>query len=379
MRSKVLKPIGIFLFILALLVALAFFVVQSSFFKQFLRVTTNAIVSSLTNQGFTIGSIEGDILRGIILRDVSFEIEGQPFIETDEIFIDYSLPLLLDSSMLFSKVVSLDEVSITGLQIYLVHNEDGTWNFEKLGAWEEEKDREESPQWNVFIQNAILTQARIRIDDRVKKEVTDLKSDKIDLTIKMFKIDERIEIELRKSNLGILFQDTDSDILYLDDISGKATYTKGKGVDKFDLKSLNFNLGKAEIVVKGFATNLKHPEFTLKATAKNFGLDESIGNINMELVANGDYENYRYLKASGKLKLVDSTLRGESLQGAIDVINVDGSNITLKGGKINTDFGGVSFAGNLDLEEMLAEGTNNKLDINVTIDSLQASRVLEMV
>ena len=379
MRSKVLKPIGIFLFILALLVALAFFVVQSSFFKQFLRVTTNAIVSSLTNQGFTIGSIEGDILRGIILRDVSFEIEGQPFIETDEIFIDYSLPLLLDSSMLFSKVVSLDEVSITGLQIYLVHNEDGTWNFEKLGAWEEEKDREESPQWNVFIQNAILTQARIRIDDRVKKEVTDLKSDRIDLTIKMFKIDERIEIELRKSNLGILFQDTDSDILYLDDISGRATYTKGKGVDKFDLKSLNFNLGDAEIVVKGFATNLKHPEFTLKATAKNFGLKESIGNINMELVANGDYENYRYLKASGKLKLVDSTLRGESLQGAIDVIKVDGSNITLKGGKINTDFGGVSFAGNLDLEEMLAEGTNNKLDINVTIDSLQASRVLEMV
>ena len=379
MRSKVLKPIGIFLFILALLVALAFFVVQSSFFKQFLRVTTNAIVSSLTNQGFTIGSIEGDILRGIILRDVSFEIEGQPFIETDEIFIDYSLPLLLDSSMLFSKVIPLDEVSITGLQIYLVHNEDRTWNFEKLGAWEEEKDRKESPQWNVFIQNAILTQAKIRIDDRVKKEVTDLKSDKIDLTIKMFKIDERIEIELRKSNLGILFQDTDSDILYLDDISGKATYTKGKGVDKFDLKSLNFNLGKAEIVVKGFATNLKHPEFTLKATAKNFGLDESIGNINMELVANGDYENYRYLKANGKLKLVDSTLRGESLQGAIDVINVDGSKIVLKGGRINTDFGRASFAGNLDLEEILAEGTNNKLDINFTIDSLQVSRVLEMI
>jgi len=52
-------------------------------------------------------------------------------------------------------------------------------------------------------------------------------------------------------------------------------------------------------VVKGFATNLKHPEFTLKATAKNFGLDESIGNINMELVANGDYENYRYFLKLG--------------------------------------------------------------------------------
>ncbi len=379
MRSKVLKPIGIFLLILALLVGLTFFVVQSSFFKQFLRVTTNAIVSSLTNQGFIIGSIEGDFLRGIILRDVSFEIEGQPFIESDEIFIDYSLPLLLDSSMLFSKVIPLDEVSITGLQIHLVHYEDRTWNFEKLGAWEEEKDPQESPQWNVFIQNAILTQAKIRIDDRVKKEVTDLKSDKIDLTIKMFKIDERVEIELRKSNLGILFQDTDSDTLYLDDILGRATYTKGKGVDKFDVKRLDFHSGDAEFRVKGFATNLKHPEFTLTATAENFGLDEGIGNINMELVANGDYENYRYLRANGKLKLVDSTLRGEGLQGGIDVINVDGSDIVLKGGSLNTDFGSVSFDGKLDLEQMLAEGANNKLDINFTIDSLQASRVFEMV
>ena len=77
MRSKVLKPIVIFLFILALMVALAFFIVQSNIFKQFLRVTTNAVVSTLTNQGFIIGSIEGDILRGIILRDVSFEIEGE--------------------------------------------------------------------------------------------------------------------------------------------------------------------------------------------------------------------------------------------------------------------------------------------------------------
>jgi len=379
MRSKVLKPIGIFLIILALLVGLMFFVVQSSFFKQFLRVTTNAIVSSLTNQGFIIGSIEGDFLRGIILRDVSFEIEGQPFIESDEIFIDYSLPLLLDSSMLFSKVIPLDEVSITGMQIHLVHNEDRTWNFEKLGAWEEEKDPQESPQWNVFIQNAILTQAKIRIDDRVKKEVTFLKSDKIDLTIKMFKIDERVEIELRKSNLGILFQDTDSDILYLDDISGRATYTKGKSVDKFDVKRLDFHSGDAEIRVKGFATNLKHPEFTLNATAENFILDESIGNINMELVANGDYENYQYLRANGKLKLVDSTLRGEAIQGAIDVINVDGSKIVLKAGTLKTDFGGASFAGNLDLGEILAEDTNNNLDINFTIDSLQASRVLEMV
>ncbi len=379
MRSKVLKPIGIFLLIVALLAGLMFFAVQSNIFKQFLRVTTNAVVSSLTNQGFIIGSIEGDFLRGIILRDVSFEIEGQPFIETDEIFIDYSLPLLLDSSMLFSKVIPLDEVSITGLQINLIQNEDRTWNFEKLGAWEEPKDKKDSPGWNIFIQNAILSQAKIRIDDRVKKEITDLKSDKIDLTIKMFKIDQRVEMQLRKSNLGIVFQDPDSEILYLDDITGRATYTKGKGTDKFDIKRLKFFLGGSEVSLKGVATNLQHPDFSLQALAVNIGKDENIGDINLELEAKGHYENYRYLTANGKLKLVKSSLRGESLSGGIDDIKVDGPEITLRGGKLSTDFGSASFSGDLDLPEMLADGKDNKLDINLSINSLNASRILEML
>ena len=378
MRSKVLKPILIFLLIIALITALMFFAVQSNIFKQFLRVTTNAVVSSLTSQGFIIGSIEGDILRGIILRDVSFEIEGRPFIETDEIFIDYSLPLLLDSSMLFSKVIPLDEVSITGLKINLVQNEDRTWNFEKLGAWKEPEGKEDSPQWNIFIQNAILSQAKIRIDDRVKKQITDLKSDKIDLTIKMFKIDERIEMQLRKSNLGIVFEGSEDDVMYLDDITGRATYRKGKETDKFTVRRLNFITGGAEISLKGVATNLQHPDFSFQATGVDIGKDDGIGDINMELEAKGHYEQYRYLTAQGKLKLVKSTLKGEKITGGIDDINVDGSDVKLKRGALNTDFGGASFSGDLDLEEILAEGKNNNLNINLSIDSLNAARILEM-
>lgn len=379
MRSKVLKPIVIFLLIIALLSGLMFFAVQSNIFKQFLRVTTNAVVSTLTNQGFIIGSIEGDILRGIILRDVSFEIEGEPFIETDEIFIDYSLPLLLDSSMLFSKVIPLDEVSITGLQINLVQNEDRTWNFEKLGAWEEPKEQEESPDWNIFIQNAILSQAKIRINDKVKKQITDLKSDKIDLTIKMFKVDQKVEMKLRKSNLGIVFQGSEDEILYLDDITGRAVYEKGKGTDKFEIKGLRFFTGGSKVSLKGVATNLQHPDFDLRAVAMNIGNDENIGDINLELEAKGHYENYRYLTANGELKLVKSTLRGEKLEGRISNISLDGTDLTLKGGSLSTGFGSAAFSGDLDLEEMLGEGSDNKLDLDLSINSLNASKIFEMI
>ncbi|MEM7009272.1 MAG: hypothetical protein AAF462_09090, partial [Thermodesulfobacteriota bacterium] len=378
MRAKVLKPIGIFLLIVALLTGAMFFVVQSSFFKQFLRVTTNAVVSSLTNQGFIIGSIEGDFLRGIILRDVSFEIEGETFIESDEIFIDYSLPLLLDSSMLFSKVIPLQEVSITGLQINLVQFEDRTWNFEKLGAWEEPDPTKDSPDWNIFIQNAILSQAKIRVDDRYKKQIMDLKSDKIDLTIKMFNIDKRVEIQLRRSNLGIVFQDTEGEILYLDDIVGKGTYRKHKTSDEFSLNELKFTTGEIAYSLNGTAKNLQQPEFDLRAAAVNIGQEQGLGKINLNLLAKGTYENYQYLRANGDLKLVNSNLRGEKITGGIKNISVDGADVDLKGGTINTDFGKLLFSGGLDLKEMLADGKDNKLDLDINIESLNASKVLEM-
>ena len=48
MRSKVLQPIAIFLLLLALLSALIIFIIQTRYFRQFVKITTNAVVSTLT-------------------------------------------------------------------------------------------------------------------------------------------------------------------------------------------------------------------------------------------------------------------------------------------------------------------------------------------
>ena len=104
MRSKVLQPIAIFLLLLALLSALVIYIIQTRYFRQFVKLTTNAVVSTLTAQNFTIGSIEGNFLEGITLKNVSLGIGGDKFIDCDEIYIDYSLLLILDGSMLFSRV-----------------------------------------------------------------------------------------------------------------------------------------------------------------------------------------------------------------------------------------------------------------------------------
>ncbi|MEZ4547286.1 MAG: hypothetical protein R3B51_06025 [Thermodesulfobacteriota bacterium] len=90
MRSKVLIPIGLFFVILAILTGIAIIIIQTHYFRQFVKLTTNSIVTSLTAQDFKIGSIEGNFLKGISLKNVTFDIDGERFITCDEVFIDYS-------------------------------------------------------------------------------------------------------------------------------------------------------------------------------------------------------------------------------------------------------------------------------------------------
>ena len=142
MRSKVLKPIGIFLFILALLVAILLVIVQTRYFREFVRITTNSVVEALTDQKFTIGSIEGNFIRGIVLKDVTFKIDGKDFLDIDEILIDYSLPQMLDISTLFNKLIPLDRLTAKGLRLNLIYNQDKSWNFEKLEPFKQKEWRD---------------------------------------------------------------------------------------------------------------------------------------------------------------------------------------------------------------------------------------------
>ncbi|MCA9809648.1 MAG: hypothetical protein KC473_04865, partial [Candidatus Dadabacteria bacterium] len=170
MRSKVLIPIGLFFVILAILTGIAIIIIQTHYFRQFVKLTTNSIVTSLTAQDFKIGSIEGNFLKGISLKNVTFDIDGERFITCDEVFIDYSLPIILDGSMLFSKVIPLHEVKISGLTINLVHYGGDSWNFTKLGERFIMKEKKPNPDWNIFIKNGFVENAKMTIYDIPKNQ-----------------------------------------------------------------------------------------------------------------------------------------------------------------------------------------------------------------
>ena len=74
-----------------------------------------------------MGKIEGDFIHGIRVKDVSFKIEGEPFVHVGEISAKYSLFSVLDVYAIFSKVVPIKDVSLRGVSVNFIRDENGIW------------------------------------------------------------------------------------------------------------------------------------------------------------------------------------------------------------------------------------------------------------
>ncbi|MGH7851540.1 MAG: AsmA family protein, partial [Thermodesulfobacteriota bacterium] len=250
MRSKVLKPIFVFLLLLLLLSVLVILIIQTHYFRQFVKITTNAIVSTLTAQNFKIGGIEGNFLKGITLKNVSLDIGDKKFIDCDEIYIDYSLPVILDGSMLFSKVIPLHVVRVKGIRINLVHYRDDSWNFQELQKLMI-KEKKPNPDWNIFIQNGSIRNARMTIEDEARGESSVFELSDAELSLNLIKIADKAEIDVKDAQLTVAYESMDFEKLHFENIKGKAVYSNKELPDRFEVMNVVFNYRGAGVSGKG--------------------------------------------------------------------------------------------------------------------------------
>jgi len=377
MRSKVLKPIVMFLLLLLLLSVLVILIIQTHYFRQFVKITTNAIVSTLTAQNFTIGGIEGNFLKGITLKNVSLDIGDKNFLDCDEIYIDYSLPVILDGSMLFSKVIPLYEVKVTGIRINLVHHKDDTWNFQELQKLMV-KGKKPNPDWNIFIQNGFIRDARMTIEDEARGESSVFELSNADLSLNLFKIADRAEIDLKDAHLTVAYESMDFEKLHFENIKGKAVYSNKELPDKLEVMDVLFNYMGAAVTGKGEIIDMTNPRFSLNALISGIDIP-ALGVLNAEVAARGNSVKWKDLHAAGKVKLADSTLMEGRLSGGIESVLVENKHISVKKGNLGADVGDAAFEGVIDLHEIHGKGKNNTADFELDLRSLKVPRIIEIL
>jgi uncharacterized protein involved in outer membrane biogenesis len=262
MRKRILASIGIFFIVIIVALVGLFFLSQTQYFRNLVRSTAESIVSSTTGQTFTIEELVGNFFNNIKLSDVSFVIEGENFVTVKEIALDYSLPHMLNSSTLFSKVVPVDDLLINGLEVNLIKYTDGTWNFEKIGEAEEEKnDKEKSPpDWSIILSKFLLQDALITTDDRVDSKVSKYEIPQVDLSVKLIDIYREIELDLKNADFNAPDQN-----ISVEGLSTKAYYSS----DRVYIKNFKILFNNAEIKLDAEVYNLEDkPKFSFNAAAK---------------------------------------------------------------------------------------------------------------
>ena len=375
MRKKILISIGIFLVFIILSFVGLLFLSQTEYFRSFVKRTAEDIISSTTGQTFTIGSLEGNFFNNITLRDVSFAVEGENFVSVSEIEVDYAFLHMLNSSTLFSRVIPVDDLIISGLDVNLIKYADGTWNFEKIGdpdAVEKDSGSKSSgpPEWSIVLSRFLLQNARITTDDREQNKVSKYEIPEVDLSVKLFDIYREIDLNLKNAEFNAPDQN-----ISVSGVSTKAVYSE----EEISIKDFKVLFNDAEIRLDAQAQNLQdRPKFSFNASASNFAI-ENIGTINIETEGSGEYVSSNDIRANATIRIPESEILQKKVSGTLEEISMSGTNIKISGGNFDSGLGVIKLGGDIDLKKIISKEGNNNFNITLSLDDIKTTEIFTLI
>jgi autotransporter translocation and assembly factor TamB len=367
--SKVIKIVGILVFVLIVLIASIFVIAQTDYFRNTIKSVVEKSISSASGQNFKIGKIEGDFIHSISIKDVSFQIEGKPFMHLDEFSVKYSLLSILDPYVILSKVLPIENISFSGLSVNLERDENGNLNINKIGGTGGKKGegKSEPPNWNIFLKNLLITNAKITIEERGKKESSEIEIQDMDLSIKMLGITRKIDLNLKKADMH-----TSPQQFNIKGLSAKVLYTE----NKVQVKDFNGDINGTKVKFDGEVNNFIEPKFNFKADASGFKIEKGV--LNTEVQGSGQYKSPEDIHAEIRINLPDSQIMGKKINVSIEKIKIDGVNLEVQNGVIKTEFGEAVFRGNAKLDYLLKKGGANKVDLKLSLKDINLSKIPEI-
>ncbi len=378
MRKKILISIGIFFVFIVLALFGLLFISQTEQFRNFVRTTAESIVSSTTGQTFTIGSLEGNFFNNLKLTDVSFVVEGENFVSVDEIAIDYALLHMLNSSTLFSRVIPVDDLIITGLDVNLIKYPDGSWNFERIGKAKdgEEAEKDDSgkdkgpPEWSIVLSKFLLQNALITTDDREQNKVSKYEIPEVDLSVKLFDIYREIDLNLKNAEFNAPEQN-----ISVSGLTTKAFYSD----DKISIDDFKVLFNDAEININAEAEGLQErPKFSFKADVKNYVI-ENIGTINLETEGSGEYLSSNDIRANATIKIPESEILQKKISGTLETITMSGTTINISGGSFDSSLGVIKLDGDIDLRRIISKEGDNNFNLTLLLDNIKTTEIFSLI
>ncbi|HEY6952901.1 MAG TPA: hypothetical protein VI758_10870 [Bacteroidota bacterium] len=328
--------------IVFLLVALLGYT-QTRGFRNSLQTYILSHYHSVLNGTLSIGRIEGNLITGIRLYDVSLRNADSVTFSADRIELSH------DPIALFLKRVSLGRVSVVNPHIQVYRRQNGEWNFSTLVVPTSDTS---GPSWIILVKNLELVNARVSMTDSVL-------------------IDERAKGLRDTPPPGVV----DYARVTLDSLNVEGGLQVLSAETKMQLRLLEFVLENPRIHLRhlegdfDLAKNqVKVSRLRLVTDRSNLSLDASLSNVNIARLKN-IYEL--------KTKPVSLNLRADNLNTAelkqflypwVDFLD---QTVALQV-HANGEFG------KLNVEKVVVETPKSMISVGGTITNLHRPKDLEL-
>ncbi|HVY54959.1 MAG TPA: translocation/assembly module TamB domain-containing protein [Thermodesulfobacteriota bacterium] len=375
MRHKVLIAAAVVIVILVIVTIAAYFFTQTSYFRSLVKNTAERLVSSATGQSFSIGSVEGNFFYNIKLKDVKFEVEKESFVEVDELSVTYSIPRMLDTAVLSSRIIPVDGITLNGARVSLIKYGDGTWNFGKIGnrsikEKDKEKEKKGPPEWSIIVSGLDIQGSSIKVDDRESGKVSEYRIDNTSLSAKLINITEDIQLDIKNADL-----EAPSQGLTVKGLKANAGYTG----DKAKISGLELTLNGAGIKLDAEATGLKDtPEISYKLSASGYKV-EDVGTFSVESKGKGVFKGPKNIDAKINIEIPESELFGKKISGTLDNITVSGTTLDLGSGNIQSDLGGLTLSGEGKLTRLISGEGKNSFSVRASLKDINTTEVFSLI
>lgn len=375
MRYKILITAGVILSLFVFITIAAYLFTQTEYFRNLVRSTAERIVSSSTGQSFKIGKVEGNFFYNIKLKDVSFDVEDEGFVSVKELSVTYSIPEMLNTAVLVSKVIPVGDIAVNGVRVNLIKYGDGTWNFDKIGRGKEkererEKEKKGPPDWSIIVSELLLKDGELTVDDRENNRVAKYGIDRTELSAKLINITEKIAVDLKNADL-----DAPSEKISIKGLKARALYSG----DKAEIKDLEVTFNGAGIKLDAEAENLRdRPEFSFRVSAHDYKL-EDVGTFNLESEGKGEFISPKNIKADLNIQIPGSELFGKKLSGSLDRISMSGTAIDLGEGNIKSDLGELNLSGKGDIIRLITGEGKNSFTVNVSLKEVKTTEIFSLI
>jgi translocation-and-assembly-module (TAM) inner membrane subunit TamB-like protein len=159
--TTLVKTIVWIVFVAVVLVGLILVAIQTGWVKNTIRTLIVTQANQYLTATLSIGRLEGSLVRGLRLTDVTVSRDGKPLIHVDEIEFAYSIRELLEAGTVIRSVRLARPIIVAGKQ------PDGRWDLGTLVKRESREGERTGPSRPIEVQAIEIVDGRISLNDPV--------------------------------------------------------------------------------------------------------------------------------------------------------------------------------------------------------------------